>query len=116
MIETHNQRGVVCNSALALAERLKEHLDEAEILRRGLAHEGPKVIRQLQMPVAMARLHSNAIGRYCMSLREIGRRSELSPTYLSMVLNGQKIISFRAYLKLVGELNNRRVATSNMEH
>jgi hypothetical protein len=35
-----------------------------------------------------------------MSLREASRKSKLSPTYLSNVLNGKAVISFGAYVKL----------------
>lgn len=39
------------------------------------------------------------------SLREIGRKTELSPTYLSRVKNGVVVISPGAYLKLMQLLN-----------
>lgn len=78
-----------------LAERVREHLAEADVLREGMAHEGPHLIQRLQ----------DSEGWGCTSLRSIARRSGLSPAYLSMVVNGKQIISLGAYLRLIDLLN-----------
>lgn len=80
--------GYESNPALDLGWRVREHLAEAEILKEGMAFEGPHLIHQLQ-------------DEGCTSLRAIARRSGLSPTYLSLVVNRKQNISFGAYLRLV---------------
>lgn len=69
-----------------LATLVGAHLDAAESVRRLLSKRGPKIVAAL-----MKR----------MSLREVARRTELSPTYLSRVLNRTATISPAAFLKLV---------------
>lgn len=68
-----------------LAERVERMLDEEIIVREGLAYEGRGILDALTITL---------------SLREIGRRTGVSPTYLSMVHHGKSIISPGAYLKL----------------
>ena len=52
---------------------------------------------------------SEAVEEACgkMSLRELGRRTGLSPTYLSHVRNGKQSISPRAYLLVVAEVKKQ---------
>jgi len=66
-------------------DRIKNMLDEQEIVREGLWHEGPNLVDRLSRRS---------------SLRDIARRSGLSPTYLSQVLNRKAIISARAFVSL----------------
>ena len=69
------------------ADRVADWLDEGQAVRKGLAHEGPKLMERLCITGAM-------------SLREVGRRAELSPTYLSQVLNAKTIVSPEAFIRL----------------
>ena len=73
------------------AARVQDHIDEAQVIREGLAHEGPELIgRLMQWP-------ETANGP---SMSEIARRVGLSKTYLSRVYNRHEIISPGAFLKL----------------
>lgn len=67
------------------AERVKNMMDEQEIVREGLWHEGPSIVDRLSRRS---------------SLRDVARRTGLSPTYLSQVLHGKVIISARAFVAL----------------
>lgn len=78
--------------------RVQQFLDEEEIVQEGLAHEGQRIVDQ------MCSAHGS------MSLRELARRTQLSPTYLSQVRNGHSIISAHAFLRVWAEWKaaNRR--------
>lgn len=73
-----------------LADDIEAHEDEAREIRRGIAHEGPRLITALQ----------DRGGYGACSLRQIARESGLSPTYLSMALSGKVILSQRAFMEL----------------
>jgi len=66
-------------------ERVEQLIAEQEVVREGLWHEGPALVDALMR-------------RW--SLREAGRRSGLSPTYLSQVLHSNVIISTSAFVRL----------------
>lgn len=66
-------------------ERVENLIAEQQIVREGLWHEGPNLVDKLMR-------------RW--SLREAARRSGLSPTYLSQVLNSNVIISPGAFVAL----------------
>ena len=66
-------------------ERIRDWLDERVAINEGLDWEGPRLIQRLMKD------HS---------LREIARLSELSPTYLSNVLNERISISPGAFVTL----------------
>jgi hypothetical protein len=85
---------------LDLADDIEAHEDEASEIRRGIDHEGPNVIRALQ----------DRGGWGACSLRQIGRESGLSPTYLSQAASGKAILSPGAFVKLVRLLNKSRKA------
>jgi len=73
-----------------LAYDIQAHEDEAREIRKGIAHDGPRLITALQ----------DRGGYGACSLRQIARESGLSPTYLSLALNGKAILSPGAYVKL----------------
>lgn len=75
-----------------LSEMIKEHWDEGQALRAGIAHHGPSLIRKL------------LDRRDGMSLRALARESGFSPTYLSQALNNRVILSEWAYVNLAGLL------------
>jgi hypothetical protein len=77
---------MICCRSAGRSSRLREHLAERQNLREDMAFEGPRIIRNLYDAG--------------MSLREIGRQSGLSATYLSLVANRKAVISFGAYLRL----------------
>ena len=68
-----------------LIDRVKAYRDEGFDIQRALETEGKLLVAKM-----------NCI----YSLREIGRRSGLSATYLSLVLNGKATISPGAFLRL----------------
>jgi len=68
-------------------ERVRVWVDEGEEIRKQLDADGPEAIERLMM-----------LG---MSLRGIGRKTGLSPTYLSQVRNSNTRISPTAYLQLL---------------
>ena len=77
-------------------ERIEEHLGEEEVIREGLAHEGPGLImRCLDVP-------GDAL-----SLRQLAKDVNCSATYLSRVLNGHLICSKTLYVTLSRNLQNR---------
>lgn len=59
--------------------------DLRKAVQSGLAVSGPRMIKRLTAD---------------QSLRELARRTGLSPTYLSMVKNGKTVISEDAFLTL----------------
>jgi len=69
----------------SFAERVENMIAEQEIVREGLWHEGPRVVDTLMRRT---------------SLRDVGRRSGLSPTYLSQVLHSKTIVSPAAFVAL----------------
>lgn len=71
----------------SFADRVVDLLHEQEIVREGLVHEGPAIMTRLCINGPLA-------------LREVSRRTGLSPTYLSLVLNGKSVISADAYILL----------------
>ena len=73
------------NSEDEFANRVAAYIDEGVAIRAGLAVNGPRYLS-----VAMNNL----------SLREIARRIDRSPTYLSMVLNRKTVISPDAFVDL----------------
>lgn len=76
-------------------------------------HEYASVLVDLHTRYTLA---SAALGKYgqrvmaelmeYISLREVSRRSGLSPTYLSMVRNGKASVSVEAFVKLDGVLQD----------
>jgi len=66
-------------------ERVTNWIDEGKIVREGLSYEGPELIVRIT-------------GR--ISLRELAKRTGLSPTYLSKVANGHVAISPGAFVKI----------------
>lgn len=72
-------------------DRVVNWIDEGEVVRAGLAYEGPRLIRRLTRDI---------------SLRKVARRTGLSATYLSLVANGRAVISPKAFLKLAKRLND----------
>lgn len=72
------------------AERIQDHLDEANIIREGLWHEGPSLIRALQ--------DEGNWGKN--SLRKVARLTGYSPTYLSRIMHRKMIMSSRMYIKM----------------
>jgi len=71
-----------------IAQRITNHIDEADVIRGLLTLEAPLLIRRITRPAGSV------------SLRELARMTGLSPTYLSEVATGKKLISHGAYLKL----------------
>lgn len=80
-----------------LAERIKNHLDEAQIIREGLACQGPKLIRKLQDLPEWGEI----------SLRQLACDSDYSVSMLSRIIHGKEIMSKRLYLVLHKILQNR---------
>jgi hypothetical protein len=78
----------------AFVERIKDHLDEAEVIREGLCHEGPGLILALQ--------DRGGWGNH--SLRSVARETGVSAGYLSKVMNGREILSPERFLKLASYL------------
>lgn len=73
-------------------QRVENLLAEQEIVREGLWHEGPRIVDELRRKT---------------SLRDVARRSGLSPTYLSQVLHSNVIISLSAFMRLA-KLNQEK--------
>lgn len=76
----------------AFAVRIRDHLEEAEIVRKGLWHEGPRLIKRC---LSVGYPHGEA-----RSLRELARIVGVSATYLSRVMHGHEIVSAGTYLRL----------------
>ena len=68
-------------------ERVTNWIDEGNVIQEGLSCKGPELIAELTRTI---------------SLRELARRSGLSPTYLSQVANGKVVVSPGAYVRLAG--------------
>lgn len=81
-----------------LANDIEAHEDEAREIRKGIAHDGPRLITALQ----------DRGGYGACSLRQIARESGLSPTYLSLALNGKAILSHGAFVKLARVLEGAK--------
>lgn len=75
----------MANASLTLANQIEALQKQWKRAKLALANEGLAVLRTL-------------LKQY--TLREIGRRTELSPTYLSQVKNGRQVISPDAFVKL----------------
>jgi len=95
------------DSFFELGLRINEHLAEADALHEGVAHEAPALIEALQ----------DVGGFGARSLRDVARRAELSPTYLSNVASRKSTCSFGAFIRLLdllpmdnikGENNDRQ--------
>jgi len=69
----------------AFTERVMNWINEGNVIQAGLSCKGPELIAELTRTI---------------SLRELARRSDLSPTYLSQVANGKVVISPGAYVRL----------------
>lgn len=74
----------------AMAAKVREHLAADADMHEMLAAEGPRLIKWLCVSADGPDI----------SLREVGRRLGVSPTYMSMVLNRQECCSPRVYLLL----------------
>jgi len=74
----------------SFADKIREYLADKEIIREGLWHEGPALIRALQ----------DRGGFGACSVRQIARESGYSATYLCRVARGQLIMAPRCYVKL----------------
>jgi len=85
-----------------LSWRIRMHMAEGQVLKEDLAFSGPSIIRRLM----------DGPNEY--SLRGIARRTDLSPTYLSLVSRRKQTISFGAYLKLVDLRDNQKQAVSDL--
>jgi len=85
-------------SFMELADDIEQHDDEARCIREGIAHEGPQLINRL--------LDRGGFG--ACSLRQVAREAELSPTYVSMALNGKAILSHDAFVRLARLLEEER--------
>jgi len=72
------------------ARVVREWIESGDKVRRILSTSGSKVIKKA----------CNSI-----SLRELGRRTGLSPTYLSQVATKKIVISPEAFLKVQGVVN-----------
>jgi|GEM_PF-2740543 len=80
-------RSVITDSAAeTFPQRVQEYIDEGEIVREGLAHEGAAVVESAVLRAG--------------SLRAAAKATGLSPTYLSRVRLGALFISPGAFLKL----------------
>lgn len=72
------------------ARIVRDWIESGDKVRRILSSSGSKVIKKACRK---------------MSLRELGRRTGLSPTYLSQVATKKAIISPEAFLKVQREVN-----------
>ena len=66
-------------------ERVQDWLDDGDAIREDLRKEGPRLVKRLMKQD---------------SLRSIAKKSNLSATYLSRVLNKLQTISPRSFLTL----------------
>jgi AraC-like DNA-binding protein len=83
---------------------VQKHLDEAQSIREGLAHEGPQLVRRI-------------CSRPGCSLRKLAKQSGLSPTYLSQIENRKAICSPGAFVTLseIDTANARAFAHKSKE-
>ena len=89
------------NRFRSFALRIRDHEEEAEIIRMGLAHEGPAIIRAAQGNPAKP-----------LSLRMLARAIGRSACYLSRILSRQLIMGPATFKKLAEfvERQERRAA------
>ena len=74
---------------MRFVERVERYCKESEAIRERLLPEGQRLLRKLCGRAAAP-----------FSLRRAARLTGLSPTYLSLCMNGKQAISPGAYLKL----------------
>lgn len=77
---------------MKFARRVEKWLDEGDVIREGLSHEGHAIVHRL--------CGIEKDGKGTMSLRAVARRTGLSATYISQILNRKASVSPEAYLKI----------------